>query len=212
MEQEARFFKPPRSTRSIRVGVTGMGVRNTERNFQNLIAEQRPALVLTCGFAGGLRPDLVCGAVLFACAPAIELQPALLAAGARPGRFFCAPKIAATIQEKRLLREETGADAVEMESAIIADLCRRESIACCTIRVVLDTAEEDLPLDFNQLMTSDYRIDYLKLTLALARAPHKIGSLVQFGKRSAFAARKLAEVLQQVLQFDSLKARPGSPG
>jgi hypothetical protein len=67
------------------------------------------------------------------------------------------------------------------------------------VRVILDTAQEDLPLDFNQLMTPRQKISYGKLALALARSPGKVGALLRMQKQAQAAAGKLAEVLVRIL-------------
>src|SRR6267142_1834865 len=158
-----------------------------------------PSLVLTCGFAGALNPDLSLGTVLFSCDDAPHLQPRLVAAGARPARFHCANRVASTAAEKRQLWESTHADAVEMESQIIANICQEQQIPCATIRVILDTASEDLPLDFNFLMTADQQMDYRKLAFSLAKSPSKIAALLRLQKQSKTAASKLAEVLLKIV-------------
>ena len=44
---------------------TGIGKRNAESAIRKALAEQSPILVLTCGFAGGLNPELAVGTVVF---------------------------------------------------------------------------------------------------------------------------------------------------
>ena len=68
------------------------------------------------------------------------------------------------------------------------------------VRVILDGAEEALPLDFNQLMGEDQRITSGKLALALAKAPSKISGLLRLQRQSRAAAKRLAEVLSQILR------------
>jgi len=184
---------------AVEVILVGMGTRNAEQAIRVALAKQRPQLVLTCGFAGGLRPDLTMGTVVFSADPETGLEPALLAAGAKPARFHCSEHVAATAEAKRALRESTGADAVEMESRIIRAVCRQQNIPCATVRVILDTAQEDLPLNFNQLMTPRRKLSYGKLALALARSPGKVGALLRLQKQTQAAAGKLTDVLVRII-------------
>jgi adenosylhomocysteine nucleosidase len=198
VKEEARAFQKLAGERAnIRVILVGMGKRNAENAIRAALAKERPQLVLTCGFAGGLSPDLTMGTVVFAADPETGLESALLAAGVKPARFHCADRVAATAEQKRTLREATGADAVEMESEVICAVCREQRIPCATVRVILDTANEDLPLDFNQLMTADQKMNYGKLALALAKSPGKVGALLRLQKSAEAAAEKLAEVLDR---------------
>jgi adenosylhomocysteine nucleosidase len=199
VKEEAGAFQRLAGGRdNLKVILVGMGKRNAERAIRSTLAQERPQLVLTCGFAGGLRPELAMGTVVFAADPETGLEPALLAAGAKPARFHGAERVAVTTDQKRALRASTGADAVEMESQSICAVCREQGIPSATVRVILDTANEDLPLDFNQLMTANQKMSCGKLALTLVRSPGKIGALLRLRKQAAEAAGKLAEVLARI--------------
>ena len=159
---------------------------------------EKPALVLTCGFAGGLNPELKIGDVVFSTdEPALHEK--LKVAGAKATEFYCAARVAVTAAEKAELRRTTGADVVEMESEAIHALCRERGIRCATVRVISDTANEDLPLDFNRLSNPDSSLNYGKLALAVAKSPGKIPALLRLQRHSRLAAERLAQVLVKIL-------------
>jgi adenosylhomocysteine nucleosidase len=202
VKEEAAWFIPLTNASlrgNVKMLVTGMGRRNTEKAIRTALAESPPTLVLTCGYAGGLNPDLTCGTVLFSAEGQPALASRLQKAGAAPGRFHCADRVATTVSEKQALWEATGADAVEMESAVICAICREHKIPCATVRVILDSASDNLPLDFNQLMNSEDKIDNQKLAVALIKAPWKVPALLRMQKEASLAARRLSEALVSIL-------------
>ena len=88
-----------------------------------------------------------------------------------------------------------------MESQIICECCREQTVSSGTVRVILDTAGEDLPLDFNEMMTAEQRMDYAKLAMALVKSPGKVSALLRLQKQSGEAAERLAEVLNKALNL-----------
>lgn len=198
-EEAGAFQRIAETLPQVRVLITGMGKVNAERALRQWLAREKPALVLNCGFAGGLNPALNLGDVVFAVEANPELQAKLGQAGARPARFHCVDRVAATNADKRALRQASGADAVEMESHAMEQVCREHAIPWGTVRVILDTAEEDLPLDFSQLLTPEQQMDYRKLAGALMKSPGKVAALLKLQKQSRQAAAALAQVLKRGL-------------
>jgi adenosylhomocysteine nucleosidase len=201
--EAAPFRKMVTAGPDVSILLTGIGRKNAEKAVREFLAANSPVLVLTCGFAGGLNPDLKLGEVVFEIGNQLEpthvgCYEKLVAAGARAATFFCADRIATTVAEKKKIRAETGADAVEMESGAIHAVCREREIPCATVRVISDPAGEDLPLDFNQLAKPDRNLDYGKLAWAIARSPGKIGALLKLQKQTRLAAERLAEVLARI--------------
>jgi adenosylhomocysteine nucleosidase len=197
-EEAAPLGKIAAGKTGITILLTGIGRQNAEKSLREFLANNSPKLVLTCGFAGGLNPDLKLGDVIFEIPQPSTFSLQLSTCGATPAKIFCADRIATTVAEKKKLRTETGADAVEMESAAIHAVCRERGIPCATVRVISDTASEDLPLDFNALTKPDKNLDFRKLFFAIAKSPGKIGALMQLQKKTKFAAGQLAEVLAKI--------------
>jgi len=197
-EEAAPFQKLVARRNDVFVLVTGIGRANSERAVREFLLIGKPCRVLTCGFAGGLDPKLQTGDVVFATTDA-ALAEALPKSGARPAIFTCADRIATTAFEKQMLRANTQADVVEMESEAIHAICREQGIPCATVRVISDTAHEDLPLDFNQLSNPDQSLNFGRLALAIAKSPGKIPALLRLQKQTSFAANQLAAKLVQLL-------------
>ena len=202
-EEAAPFRKQAGFAPGARILLTGMGRRRAERAIRKALADLTPALVLTCGFAGGLRPDLTTGEVLYDATAHADFEVRLRQAGARPARFHLAPNVVPTAREKADLYASVGADAVEMESLLIASICKEQRVPCVIVRVVLDPAGEDFPVDFNAFLNADQELDLRKLLLAVIKSPSKIWALLRLRKQSRAAAEKLAQVLVEVLKRET---------
>lgn len=195
VRQEAKYI----ASTGVRLLLTGIGPVNARRACAAALDQGRPALVLSCGFAGGLNPLLAVGTVLFAADEGFAWADRLRQAGACPARFHTTPRILTTAGEKRALWELSGADAAEMESAAIRELCHSRGVPSITLRAVSDAAAEDLPLDFNRLLTADQRFSCAKLWRELPKALARLPALLRLGRRSDLAARNLAVVITRIV-------------
>jgi nucleoside phosphorylase len=117
--------------------------------------------VVSFGIAGSLREDLPVGTVIDATRSVLWEGQALGVRGAREGTILGASEIVDDPAERARLRVRTGADAVDMESAIFA---RAGRLAGC-VRAVSDTPGRRLgPL------VHAFREDGSVAPLGLARA------------------------------------------
>jgi adenosylhomocysteine nucleosidase len=200
LSQEARpFCRRIGPSAGIATLVTGIGRRNATQSVERFLADARPGRVFTCGFAGALNPALPVGTVCGTAADP-ELARQLTAVGVRPTIFYSSDRMLIWAGEKGQLHTATGAEAVEMESAAIHEVCARRGIPCATLRVISDGAHEDLPLDFNALSNSDHSLNYPRLALAVLRSPGKIPALRRLQQQTKHAAEQLAEALVKLCQ------------
>ena len=199
LEEEAGAFQKLAAGRSdVSILITGIGQKNAESSVRRFLENNAPPRVFTCGFAGALNPELKIGDVLFSTLQR-TVWDALERQGARSAYFFCGNRIVTTAAEKAELRRKTRQDAVEMESGHIQQLCREQKIPCTTVRVISDTAGEDMPFDFNQLGKPDLSLDFGKLAWAILKSPVRIPALLRLRKNTNLAAQRLAEVLAKVI-------------
>lgn len=199
MPEEARPFQARASViPGVRIVVTGMGQHNASQACQAALASNRPEWVITSGFAGGLSPTLRMGDIVWDADPAFPKSIALPRL-AHPARFLCVDQILATSQAKAAAWSSTHADAVEMESKHIRTLCASQGIPSATIRIISDTAHEDMPLDFNTLMTADQQLSFLKLAATIARQPSAIPALWRFGQQTRRCADDLSRCLLEMV-------------
>lgn len=148
--------------------------------------------VISTGFCGALDPSLRVGDIVMDSAanrPRQWAGPAV-----RVGKVVCADQVAVTSAQKRILREQTGGIAVEMESATVAEWAGKRGVPFYSIRAVSDTAEEDMPLDFNLYRDRAGRFSRGRIALAaLARPFSAVPALLRLNRHCRMASESLGE-------------------
>jgi len=156
----------------------GAGPRSVQRILHNLVQDFDE--VISTGFCGALDPNLRVGDI-------VEAQPT---------EIWSEDRIVVSAEEKQQLRERTGARIVDMEYAAVAAKAREWNIPCRAVRVVSDSAQEDLPLDFNRYRDAEGRFQLTRIAVAgLVRPFSVLPKLLQLDRNSRLAAEKLGAFL-----------------
>lgn len=148
------------------------------RLVRRVLARKRDVdLIVSVGFCGALDPALRVGDIVDA------------------ERVFTADRVAVTAVEKRILRKQTGADAVEMEAGAVEAKAREWGTPFHCVKVVSDTAADDLPLDFNKYRDSEGRFSRVRIAFAALRRPSALAGLMRLDKNCRRAAEELGAFL-----------------
>jgi adenosylhomocysteine nucleosidase len=146
--------------------------------------------LMSVGFCGALDPELRIGDIVVS-----GEIPVTGNVGYVRGNVLCLDRVVVKASEKRTLRQTTGADAVEMESAAVAAGAEDWGVPFCSVRVVSDTAQEDMPLDFNDFRDSQGRFSRIRIAAAALRHPGVIAGLLRLERNCGTAAESLGEFL-----------------
>jgi nucleoside phosphorylase len=106
-------------------------------------------------------------------------------------------RIVPTAEEKARL--SFFGEAVDMESAMVMSRFVEAGVPVLTIRAISDSADEDLPIDFDRCLTPQGAIKPMSLVNAIVRRPGNLPNLVRFGRQSNQAAQRLAGFLDEFI-------------
>jgi nucleoside phosphorylase len=211
----ARFHGP--SWLTVLVLHTGIGPARCEKAVRWLLGHPvlgnvpyRPQVILSAGFSGALREDLKVGDVVLATDVA-DLQgnqwPATWPGGLPPGewrpplhrgRLLSTDQLVATPAAKAALGRQTGAVAVDMETAVLARLCSRHPVPFGCVRVISDDVQTALAPELLSL-GADGQVSPLRLLTTLVRKPGLTGAVWRLAKQTRRATDQLARALGELL-------------
>ncbi len=205
--------------RELLLANTGMGPANAEATARSLFQDRSVAAAFSVGVAAGLSPqlrtgDLVIGNQVILHRPGApaprsfpsdaRLQEWAMAAIRRSGDphhlgpIVTVERIVMTAEEKRGLAAESGAIAVDMESAAIASAAAAREVPFLAIRGILDPAGEDLKIAFDQFLDERGEPKPLPLIRYLLGHPLALPSLVDLGIRTRAVCARLGHLLREL--------------
>ena len=153
------------------------------------------ALVST-GYCGALDAGLAPGDILIIGeVNGIAAREPRVAGEYRKGVLVSQDRVIVTAKEKQELRL-TGAIACDMEASAVAEAAAALDLPFYCVRVVTDTANEDLPMDFNRYRDAHGRFDRTRIAMGALRRPFTaLPALMKFDGVCSRASDTLGEFL-----------------
>jgi adenosylhomocysteine nucleosidase len=215
LDMEARSLRPMTRRRDglfetgdgTMVAVSGMG-RAAAVGAAGALVDAGATALVSWGMAGGLDPRLQAGAI---CLPSLVVSRdgaafptnlhwrEILAAaiGQRfivvSGRLLTSAVAIEDVAAKAAAFGETGAAAVDMESAGIAQIAELKKLPFVAVRAIVDTAADTLPRAV-MAAGAEGRVRLARLILGIAASPREIAPLMRLAKRYRAATRALRAV------------------
>ncbi len=181
--------------------ITGVGRERVVARLSAYLDRRAPRRVLHVGVAGGLDPSLATGRVLdFSQVRRLDETPINLP-GADEGRtLLSVDAIAATPAEKRGLFEQTGADAVDMETYHAARLLEERRVPLHAIRAICDDAGMALPPESAGWVDDTGRPRAAAAVRYLLLHPHRLGAMLKLQRAMKQATASLTDAVVRTVE------------
>ena len=178
---------------------SGVGKEKALQATDNLFSIFRPGRILSAGFAGALDPQLPRHAIYWPSRIISKEDAISLPDGKHLKTLLTVDHVVDTCEEKHRVWELTGADLVDMESYSVAWFCREKRIPFLSVRIVFDTAAEELPKEIRRLAVPQQSLvrQFGTLTGAFFKRPSSVLDLYKLKERALVAADLLAIELER---------------
>ena len=197
--------------RSLTIFHTGVGRRVAERRLIEFLGNQPFEILVSSGFAGGAGPEMSVGDLfiaenvsdsqLFAIA-----QRTLTHLHPHTGKLSTSSRIVDSATQRMQLARSRGADAIDMETDVIAQTCVERGIPMLSLRAISDTLREPFPAPPAVLFDIEQQKTHItSLAAYLIRKPTAIGPLIRFARQIERTRETLADALTSLVQDDSFR-------
>ena len=160
---------------------------------------------MSFGIAGALSPDLRAGDVVISAEVVLDGQrwradegfqdrvgELTREIGAYRGAVLGADAILATELAKSRAWTETGALAVDLESAVVARIASQAGIPFLVVRTIADTAFRELPPAALIPLSEAGTPNLARVLISLLRRPRQLGTLIGLARETRMALLALA--------------------
>ncbi|BCS51733.1 hypothetical protein [Geobacter sp. SVR] len=192
---------------------TGMGMLNAGWGALAL-AGQRPDLMISTGFGGGILPGLAVGDVVMAgqvlhwVGDGFEAVPVGLyglnsmaeVLSLPCGTFISCDAILDKTSLLPLLPSGANYPVVEMETAAVARVAAAQGIPFLGLRSISDPWDEELAFSIDDFCDETKRIRIIKVIATIIRRPGIVPQLLRLARNSRLAAAGLARSMERLLE------------
>ena len=206
--------------RQVAIFHTGVGRESCQRNVQAAFGAIRPQLLISSGFAGSLSDRLGIGDLVVAqnfsdwglATRILEVGSGLTAPEpSQPMRFhpvilFTSNKVVESAEERRQIAQQHRADAIDMETEVIATACAVHRVPMISLRAISDAPTAPFPAPAEVLFDIPrQRIPLRKLLWYLLRHPSAVKQFIRFAKQvGAARARLTTALIDAIPRLDTL--------
>jgi adenosylhomocysteine nucleosidase len=203
------------------LALTGMGAEAAGQAARKVLDLWQPEILVSLGFGGALLPGLAPGQVVLGASfghydpetgrllkveapapprPLLGLTVSLESAGLTTdiGCFISTPGIIHKERQGGPLRWLTQ-PVLDLETAALAGVAAAAGLPFLALRVITDTAGEEIPDFLREGWQPGYGPSLQKALGWLARDPRRLGPMLHLWRRSHLAARRLSQALQVLL-------------
>ena len=197
---------------NIIVAYAGAGALNAER-AAHLLLDKGVNVLISWGCAAGLSAALKPGDLLLAAEvvsarqTVYQVNPEWLAhlrnlfalqLNLSGGTLLESRHIVAASTEKRAIHQQSGAVALDMESAAVFGVANEAQLPCLAIRAIADPVTLDLPQAVVVAMNAQGQIELSKLLSHVLTHPWEIPGLIRLGLNFSAAGKTLKTVAGQL--------------
>jgi len=180
----------------------GIGGRAASRAAEQIVDAYQPAVLVSAGFAGALKNELRV-ADLFLPSEVVDLESSRrFPTGKGEGILATSSTILSKAQKAQLA--STGATAVDMEAAAVAEVAQRRGLEFMAIKVISDELDFDLP-EMDGFVNAGGKFRAAQFIAHVALRPRMWPVVRKLATNTARAADALSHALDTLLREGSIQ-------
>jgi len=200
---------------------TGIGKIRAGGALAMVLEKFSLSMVISIGFAGGTHADIQAGDLLvarrflnfpkdgappqkipdtFCLAKQAEKVPSSKKYTAYKGCLLTVDRVVNKPEEKQALGEDYGANAIDMDTSVLAHMAAVRKLPFLSVRAITDTVDEEL-IDVSSFMAKDGQISTLKTGWYVLTHPGSIPTFISLQEVARKGTKNITEFLIAFLKL-----------